>query len=139
MKVPKTVEIIPNKQYGTIETIPIEKTADVKKVPSFWGSGQVKEALSSGVFSKKVESKQSQQPSKDEVEMEKLIFNCDENIYTAENSRLMTDLENFSCRDRSCDSRRSYYHRIFWIILILALILVIIRVMYIYALRHPPK
>ena len=135
MKVPQTVEIIPT-SYGTIDTLPVEKSLEKKKLPSFWGSGQVKEALTSGVFSRKVAEKTS---NCEDIEMEKLIFNCDENIYSEDNSRLISDLESYSCRDRSCDSRRSYYHRIFWITVIVAIVLIIIRVMYIYSLSHPPK
>ena len=131
----KTMEIKSN-SYGATDSItvstPIEKYTHPKKLPSFWESGQVRRALTSGIFTKrndeKTETGREKGPMKtqkyDDVEMEKLIFNCNENIHSDDSNRLIGDLERYSCRNRSCDRERTYYEKIFWIIVFFFIILI---------------
>jgi len=70
--------------------------------------------------------------SGEELEMEKLVFNCDERIFADEHHRLFRHLQSFSLRSFDDERMRSFYHRIFWVTVVVVVTLVFLRCAYVY-------
>lgn len=71
-----------------------------------------------------------------QLEMEKLVFNCDERIFAEEHHRLFHHLGRFSALNFQDERQRIFYHRLFWIIMLVIIMAVILRVAFVYAAIH---
>lgn len=71
-----------------------------------------------------------------QLEMEKLVFNCDDRIFAEEHHRLFHHLGRFSALNFQDERQRIFYHRLFWIIMLVIIMLVVLRVAFVYAAIH---
>lgn len=74
--------------------------------------------------------------TEEELEMEKLVFNCDERIFAEQDHRLFRNLHAFSLRSFDDERMRAFYHRIFWVTVVVVVMLVFLRCAYVYASIH---
>lgn len=82
------------------------------------------------------EDLRDEKQSESELEMEKLVFNCDERIFVDEHHKLFRNLRAFSSHSINDVRMRIFYHRIFWISIVVIIMLIILRVAFIYASAH---
>jgi len=95
-------------------------------------------AVVNGPQTKKWQSTEELKESDDnsQLEMEKLVFNCDERIFAEEHHRLFHHLGRFSALNFQDERQRIFYHRLFWIVMLVTIMLVILRVAFVYAAVH---
>lgn len=112
---------LPHPNYGSVERSPIgKKDGQTIKLESDDVSQEFKELI-------------CENP---ELEMEKLVFNCDERIFKDEHHRLLNNLERFSVTSLRQERLRVFYHRLFWVVMVVIVMLVILRVAYVYFNAH---